>query len=221
MENLITLNNLEQELELDTNTISVKDFESIKSQLEQDLKHYNAVNIDYKTAKENKALLNKVSKAVDDKRIKIEKEFSSVLSTFKAQCKELKGMIDNVSDNLKSSVDAVDNEFKTERYNELKDYFNTGNNYKFIGFDTILKSKWLTKTMKIEDAKKEIDDLLLDIFLKVVVLEKDFTDKNELKIILYCFFYKCDMDITKTLDMYNDITTKIQNLKFVMHDFGE
>lgn len=216
MENLITLNNLEQELELDSNTITIKNFESIKAQLEQDLKSYNPVNIDYKTAKDNKAFLNKVSKAIDDKRIKTEKDFTSVLSTFKTQCKELKEMVDNVSNNLKTIVDDTDNKFKTERYNELKEYYNRGNEFKFIDFDEVLQSKWLTKTMKIEDAKKELDDLLFDIFLKVAVLEKSYHNE-ELNLILYCFFYKCDRDITKTMKMYDDIKDKMNNFKFLVN----
>lgn len=216
MENLITLNNLEQELELDSNTITIKNFESIKAQLEQDLKSYNPVNIDYKTAKDNKAVLNKVSKAIDDKRIKTEKEFTSVLSTFKTQCKELKEMVDSVSNNLKTIVDDTDNKFKTERYNELKEYYNRGNEFKFIDFDEVLQSKWLTKTMKIEDAKKELDDLLFDIFLKVAVLEKSYHNE-ELNLILYCFFYKCDRDITKTMKMYDDIKDKMNNFKFLVN----
>lgn len=107
--------------------------------------NYDESNID--VAKADKALLNKSAKALNDKRIELEKKFNAPFEEFKTIIKETTDLIKQASSKIDEVVKDVDNKEKTKRkeiivkhyeenINELKD---------ILPLEKIFEDKWLNK----------------------------------------------------------------------------
>lgn len=190
----------------------VKDFDNLKSQLQESLKQYDLpeVNEDnYKYAKDSRATLNKLSKAVDDKRKEAQKEYMVPFNTGANQIKELVNMINVVSSHLGDGINLVDSRYKNEKRSELEQYFNSSHT-PIITYEQIEDSKWYTKSFKVEDAKKVIDDKLTNINKDIYILSSECSE-NELPICLY--FYYQSLDLGTTLKSFKDFKTQIEKIK--------
>ena len=121
-----------------------------------DVKNYSIDNID--KAKEDKALLNKTSKALNDKRIEIEKEFMQPFVEFKTTIAETCDLIKEASSKIDEIVKTKEQEEKDLKKTDIQKYFdeNVGNLKDLINLDKIFNDKWLNKTYKIEDIQEEI-----------------------------------------------------------------
>ena len=92
--------------ELTTNALKIK--EEIKNKLEE----YKAENYDINSidkAKEDKAMLNRTAKKLNDERIKLEKEFMKPFDEFKVVVKEITEMIKDSSSKIDEIVKEVEN----------------------------------------------------------------------------------------------------------------
>lgn len=107
--------------------------------------NYDESNID--VAKADKALLNKSAKALNDKRIELEKKFNAPFEEFKTIIKETTDLINQASSKIDEVVKDVDNKEKNkrkeiivknyeEKINELKD---------ILPLEKIFEDKWLNK----------------------------------------------------------------------------
>lgn len=106
-------------------------------------------------AKRDKADLNNAVKALNDKRIEIEREFNRPLEEFKGTIKEAVDAIKTASSRIDSIVKDVEAKAKEERKNQLKEYFDSLKS-EYVTFDQIFKDSWLNKTAKVKEAKGEI-----------------------------------------------------------------
>lgn len=155
--------------ELTTNAIT------IKKKVEDALinfkaENYNEDNID--KAKEDKALLNKTSKKLNDDRIALENEFMKPFEEFKTTIKETTDLIKTASGNIDEIVKEVENKAKDEKKNIIINFYN--DNVKelkeLITFDSLFNEKWLNKTYKIEDIQNEIVENLTKIRNDLIVI---------------------------------------------------
>ena len=141
--------------ELTTNALKIK--EEIKNKLED----YKAENYDITTidkAKEDKAMLNRTAKKLNDERIRLEKEFMKPFDEFKMVIKEITEMIKDSSSKIDEIVKEVENKDKEEKkkailvifeseVKELKDV---------LKFEKVFDERYLNKTFKIEDVEKDL-----------------------------------------------------------------
>lgn len=141
--------------ELTTNALKIK--EEIKNKLED----YKAENYDINSidkAKEDKAMLNRTAKKLNDERIRLEKEFMKPFDEFKTVVKEITEMIKDSSSKIDEIVKEVENKDKEEKkrailvifeseVKELKDV---------LKFEKIFDERYLNKTFKIEDVEKDL-----------------------------------------------------------------
>ena len=141
--------------ELTTNALKIK--EEIKNKLED----YKAENYDINSidkAKEDKAMLNRTAKKLNDERIKLEKEFMKPFDEFKTVVKEITEMIKDSSSKIDEIVKEVENKDKEEKkkailvifeseVKELKDV---------LKFEKVFDERYLNKTFKIEDVEKDL-----------------------------------------------------------------
>lgn len=141
--------------ELTTNALKIK--EEIKNKLEE----YKAENYDINSidkAKEDKAMLNRTAKKLNDERIKLEKEFMKPFDEFKVVVKEITEMIKDSSSKIDEIVKEVENKDKEEKkkailvifeseVKELKDV---------LKFEKVFDERYLNKTFKIEDVEKDL-----------------------------------------------------------------
>ena len=107
---------------------SFENFEEIKSYLAEQLASYR--NLVYtednlKLAKADKAKLNKLKKALDERRKEIKKIYMEPYLILEGQIKELTAMIDEPLAELKAFTDRMEEERKAQRRTEIKQYYDT------------------------------------------------------------------------------------------------
>lgn len=190
----------------------VKDFDNIKSQLQESLKKYDLpeVNEDnYKFAKDSRTTLNKLSKAVDDKRKEAQKKYMESFNIGADQIKELVNMINVVSSHLGDGVVSIDNRYRNGKRSELKQYFNSSHT-SIITFEQIEDPKWYNKSTKIEDAEKAIDEKLTNINKDIYILSSSVS-KEELPVALY--FYYRSLDLNVSLRNFADFKNAVEKIK--------
>lgn len=163
-------------------------YEELKKELVNILKQYeNRVYTeeDIPAAKSERATLNNLKKALNDERIRREKEYMIPFSTFKEQVKELCDLIDSTSKSIGTQLDA----FEQNRINEKR--LSIELEYKscvlvilgyadipdWLSLDHIFDEKWLNKSVTIEKVSTAIKDRLTQIHNDINTLEemKDFT----------------------------------------------
>ena len=148
-------------------------------------------------AKADKAKLNKLKKAINDKRIACEKEYMQPFNEFKAQAKELCNLIDTASSGIGEQIDGFEQKRVAEKMGSIRNTFNEiASLYpiNFITLEMILNDKWLNKGTSDKAIAKEITD----------VFEKAVKDLDVIrKMPRYAFeaeeAYKTCLDLNKAL----------------------
>ncbi len=148
-------------------------------------------------AKEDRAKLNKLKKAINDERISREKEYMQPFNEFKAQAKELCDMIDTASSGIGEKIDGFEQKRVAEKMAKIRTLFNEIASLYPIDFITLEKihnDKWLNKGTSEKAISKEITD----------IFEKAVKDLDVIrKMPRYAFeaeeAYKTCLDLNKAL----------------------
>ena len=136
---------------------SFENFEEIKSYLAEQLASYR--NLVYtednlKLAKADKAKLNKLKKALDERRKEIKKIYMEPYLILEGQIKELTAMIDEPLAEIKAFTDRMEAERKAQRRAEIKQYYETVSaplgELADLLFDSesFIEKKWLNASTK-------------------------------------------------------------------------
>lgn len=130
------------------------------------------------TAKADRADLNRLAKAINDKRIAMKKDYLKPFEEFEAQCKELTAMINEQSGEIDEQVKAFEDAEKEQKQSEIIGIYNEvfGDLKDLIPYESVHDKKWLNKgtsiakvrealeatVEKVNTAFKVIDELNLD-----------------------------------------------------------
>lgn len=112
-------------------------------------------------AKEDRAKLNKLKKAINDERIAREKEYMQPFNEFKAQAKELCDMIDTASSGIGEQLEAFEQKRLAEKTSDIRVLFkDVASNYDmpFITLEKIMNDKWLNKSTSDKAIIEEITE---------------------------------------------------------------
>lgn len=201
-------------LELVDKSYQVPNYDELVVALKEEVKKYQIeeVNEDtYKLAKTYKSTLNNLIDSVNSARIAAEKKYMEPFNVGKDQCKTLIGIAQTIVDELDRGIKSVDDSIKSDKLEEIRKYFDSVNIYP-IQLEDILDKKWLNKTTKIEDIKKDIDIKLVLIKNDINDLKNSIDDKEALKTILFLYF-TTDMNLINTLLKYEKYLTLEDKLK--------
>lgn len=126
-------------------------------------------------AKSDRANLNKLKKALNDERLKREREYMTNFNVFKGQVNEIIGIIDKSINNVDKQVKLFDEKTKAEKLEEIKavwaelleaDEIPAG-----ICFKQIFDEKWLNVSVKMPAIQKAINEKLEQIIKELSVIE--------------------------------------------------
>lgn len=174
----------------------VFNFEELKAELSEKIKPYETLAVtedDLKSAKSDKATLNKLKKALNDKKVEVKKEYISPLENFEKQVKELVEIIDKGVNNIDTQVKDFEKKEVDEKLKEIASFYveEFPDYYEVLKLEKVIPNKWQNKTCKLETIKQEIRD-------------KVFKFENDIKVIkamkLECEEQMLDAYI-ETLDM--------------------
>ena len=174
-------------------------FEEVKRQLYLQMDQYRGMiytEETVKTAKEDISMLNKVRKAIEDRRKEIKKAQMVTYEEYAKMSDELIGIIDDVINPIKEQTSVFEEKRRKERLDEIKKYFSeavTGFE-KYISFDDIFTDSMLNvstsaKSIKetfdaaIENCKKDVETILS---MKSEIEEKVLDKYAECKTLSIC-----------------------------------
>ncbi len=166
-------------------------FDDLKAQISPKLDYYNNLVVTedgIKAAKSDKAKLNQLVKAIEDKRKEIKRTCLAPYEAFEVQCKELVGMIQAPIAAIDTQIKVFDDARKQDKYNQLRqafdDYVTEQELREFIRFDEILNPKWANVSQKTENLKLEITDHVDRIKAALNAIRTQYADKPYLSAII-------------------------------------
>lgn len=164
--------------------------EALKKELSERLQRYQGLVVTedaIKEAKDTRASLNKVTKAIDDERKRIKKLYCGPLEIFENQAKELTGLVTNIIGEIDAQVKYFEDLEKTGKRNQICEYF-TELRFHLVPLDKLFDEKWLNKTVTEKQWKEQLSGKVEGIKADLAVIDKMADeDKESIKI----FYLDC------------------------------
>ena len=138
--------------------------EELKSELSEQLQKYKNIVVTEDSIKEfkaDKANLNRLKTALEDKRKEVKKQCLQPYENFEKNIKELVMLIEEPIKVIDSQLKEIENKKKEEKANEIeKIYYETIGIYEeLVPLNKIFNSKWLNSTYKLNDITSEIKEV--------------------------------------------------------------
>ena len=108
------------------------------------------------TAKADRAKLNKFIKALNDERIKQEREFMQPFSDFKAKVNEIIGIANKAVSAIDKQVKSADERRKAEKQKAIEEFFEGCKFQIGVRLEQIFDPKWLNASYSMETVKEDI-----------------------------------------------------------------
>ena len=135
-------------------------FEELKTGLTVKAEQYTKLvytDDNIKTAKEDKADLNRLKKALNDERIRMQKEYMKPFDSFKAQIDEIIAIIDKPVLAIDKQIKEYEAIKQDEKRMNIEDMFKNMLFPEFVKLEQVWNPKWLNVTFSM----KQIEDELL------------------------------------------------------------
>lgn len=152
-------------------------YEELKSELLHKVSVYETMvytEDQVKEAKADRAALNKLKKALNDERIRQEKEYMQPFNTFKAQISELVKIIDNSVSVVDKQVREFDEKKKAEKLDAILEYFGIALAAKLpsvpLNHRLVVDDKWLNASVSMKSIQEAIDAKLDQVAKDLAVI---------------------------------------------------
>lgn len=189
---------------LTTNAKQIRDI--VKSALPMyDISNYNDDNIDQ--AKKDKASLNKAAKALNAKRLEIEKEFMKPFGEFKETINETVQLISQCSAKIDIVVKQNEQQYKDKKKATIKTYFD-GMNVNLVDFNKVFKPEWLNKSASMKTICNEIDTIFAKVENELSTLKGFGEDFDVLRT-----YYMDTLNINNTIQYANRLKEQRERAK--------
>lgn len=189
---------------LTTNAIQIRDM--VKSALPMyDITNYNDENIDQ--AKKDKAALNKAAKALNAKRLEIEKEFMKPFGEFKEVVNETVKLIGECSAKIDTVVKQNEQQYKDKKKATIKTYFD-GLNVNLLDFNKVFKSEWLNKSASMKSVCSDVDAIFAKVENELSTLKGFGEDFDVLRT-----YYMDTLNIASTIQYANRLKEQRERAK--------
>lgn len=157
-----------------TNAINFN-FEELKNEITTKSELYkNMVYTDdtIKTAKEDRASLNKFIKALEDKRKEVKKQCLEPYNNFEKQVKELVRIINEPVTLIGEQITEFEEREKAAKREEVERLFNEAGFEPFVRLEQIFDPKWLNKSASLKSIATELKNIAERIKSDLAVLNE-------------------------------------------------
>ena len=157
-----------------TNAINFN-FEELKNEITTKSELYkNMVYTDdtIKTAKEDRASLNKFIKALEDKRKEVKKQCLEPYNNFEKQVKELVRIINEPVTLIGEQITEFEEREKAAKREEVERLFNEAGFEPFVKLEQIFDPKWLNKSSSLKSIATELKNIAERIKSDLAVLNE-------------------------------------------------
>lgn len=152
-------------------------YEELKSELLQKVSVYETVvytEDQVKSAKADRAALNRLKKALNDERIRQEKEYMQPFNTFKTQVGELVKIIDHSVSIVDKQVKEFEEQKKAEKLKAIEEYWNyalSESKVEPVSFKLIFVQNWLNASVSMKSIQEAIDGKIEQIAKDLAVVD--------------------------------------------------
>lgn len=136
-------------------------FEELKAEMTEKVKLYETIvytDDQIQEAKKDKANLNKLKKALNDERIRREKEYLAPFNAFKAQINEIIGIIDKPVAVIDKQVKAYEDQKKQEKKESIKELWYSLDAPDGLTFEDTFQEKFLNTSYSMKVIKQYFED---------------------------------------------------------------
>lgn len=204
--NIVALQEKDVQLVVSKETIGqlTTNIKEVKARVEMALPMYDICNYsidDIPKCKEDKALLNKAAKALDDKRKELEKVWNKPFEEFKTTCNETCKLIKNAVSLIDGIIKEDEDRTKKAKREEVEKLAEKcGVETIGIKLDLIFDSKWLNKTTSMKAIEKAIKEKIDNIKKDLEVLKMYAEDYDAL-----AARYKENLNLQETIVYANKL----------------
>lgn len=143
-------------------------YEELKQELTEKVSLYETLvytDEQIKEAKADKANLNKLKKALNDERIRREKEYMEPFNDFKAKVNEIISIIDRPVAVIDKQVKEYEEKQKQDKLTKIQEYYNgiEKPELHWLGLPAIYDAKWLNASVSMKSIQEEINSRLEQI----------------------------------------------------------
>jgi hypothetical protein len=122
-------------------------------------------------AKSDRAELNRIEKAIATQAQAIKTAYNAPLEEFNGLVTEIRNTIKEAVKTVDGAVKAYEEKQKKAKREEIDKYFAL-KKFELVPLDRIFDQKWLNKTCKMNEVKKEMDAVIAKIYQDIEVLER-------------------------------------------------
>lgn len=141
-------------------------YEELKQELTEKVNLYETLvyNDDQiKQAKVDKAHLNKLKRALNNERLKREREYMAPFNQFKTQINEIISIIDKPIAIIDKQIKEAEEQKKLEKARKIEILFEELTRPEWLKLESIYNSKWLNATVSMKSIREEIESRLEQI----------------------------------------------------------
>lgn len=138
-------------------------FEELKTELTAKAHDYKVTvytEDKIKEAKSDRASLNKLKKALNDERIRLEKEYMKPFNTFKSQINEIIGIVDEPIGIIDGQIKDFEQRKKDEKHDAIIELWNNREKPEFLENFDFFNEKWLNSTYTMAKVEADIDEII-------------------------------------------------------------
>lgn len=169
---------------------AIENIQYLRKELKDQLDYYEGIIVTpdtMKSAKADKANLNKLKTAIDNQRKEVKKQVLGLYEPLETECKELLGMIDRPIEAIDKQLKAFDEQKKAEKYAALVEFFGQISPPPFVKLEDVLNPKWANATVKLETLKSEMSGAVQAIVDDYAEIKKLYADSPMLTAIVQKF----------------------------------
>lgn len=158
-------------MELKVNEVVIPDsiqfnYEELKQELTEKVGMYETMvytDDQIKEAKSDKANLNKLKKALNDERIRREKEYMKPFNEFKARINEIIAIIDKPVAVIDKQVKAFDEKKRQDKMEAIKKLYEESEHPEWLELEQIFNERWLLASVSMRQVQDGIEGWLNEI----------------------------------------------------------
>lgn len=135
-------------------------YEELKAELKAKTADYKVMvytDDQIKEAKSDRAKLNGLKKALNDERIRREREYMEPFNVFKGQINEIIGIIDEPIQIIDAQVKEYDQKKKDQKLDEIIDLWNDKEKPEWLQFEQVFNKTWLNASTSMKKVAEDID----------------------------------------------------------------
>ena len=154
-----------------------------------------------KAAKEDRADLNRLKKALNDERLRRQKEYMKPFDAFKSQIDEIISIIDKPVLAIDKQIKEYEQIKQDEKKNNIEEMFKSMLFPEFVKIDQLWNAKWLNATYSMNNIEKELLEKKENIIKECQTLATLPSYSHEA-----VHFYQKTLDIAQALAKVRELT---------------